>query len=76
MEFEFYFPYPQAVSKAKRDDGFIKYHRNKPDISNLIKFYEDIGTGILYRDDCIIAYEVARKCYDDSPRTEFVITEI
>lgn len=76
VEFDFYFPFPQSVSRAKRNEMRLKHHKIKPDLDNLIKMYLDISTGILYQDDRIVAHIVARKWYDDSPRTEFVITEI
>jgi len=52
------------------------YHTYIPDLSNLIKMVEDIGTGILYEDDCLIAEISAVKCYSSSSRTEFTITEL
>lgn len=52
------------------------YHTYIPDLSNLIKMVEDIGTGILYEDDCLIAEITAVKCYSTSSRTEFTITEL
>lgn len=50
-----------------------QYHAQRPDLSNLIKFVEDIGTGILYKDDAIIASVTAEKFYSTEPRTEFEI---
>lgn len=54
----------------------ILYHIFKPDISNLIKYIEDVGSTILYEDDCIIASINARKLYSLTPRTELIITEL
>ena len=52
-------------------------HIFKPDTSNLVKFYEDVATGILYKDDCIISSITARKLYDKGEaRTEIIITEL
>ena len=51
-------------------------HIFRPDLSNLIKFVEDVASGILYADDCIIASISARKCYSESARTEFEIKEL
>ena len=51
-------------------------HYSRPDLSNLIKFIEDVATGILYKDDCIIAELVSYKHYDTNPRTEFMITPL
>ena len=57
-------------------EGKDFYHTSVPDLSNLIKMVEDIATGILYNDDCIIAEISAVKCYSPSSRTEFTITEL
>jgi len=70
----FYFPFPQAISKAKLATMAGKLHTYRPDLSNLIKFIEDVATGILFNDDCLIASINAKKCYDHQPRTEFAIT--
>ncbi len=53
-----------------------KYHMYRPDASNLLKLYEDVATGILYHDDCLIAQISATKIYDINPRVEFTITEL
>ena len=62
-----------AASK-KHSPG--KYHIFRPDLSNLIKFIEDIATGILYHDDCLISSLTAIKKYDTLPRTELTVKEI
>jgi Holliday junction resolvase RusA-like endonuclease len=51
-------------------------HFFKPDLSNLIKMYEDVCTGLLLQDDAQIATIIAHKYYDYVPRTEFSIIEI
>lgn len=51
-------------------------HFCKPDLSNLIKFIEDVATGIIYTDDSIIAKITATKIYSAVARTEFSITRI
>lgn len=73
LEVTFYFAIPKS-----RDKKLIQgtYHYYRPDLSNLIKFLEDIATGILFDDDCIISSITSKKCYDDCPRTEFIITEL
>jgi Holliday junction resolvase RusA-like endonuclease len=76
MEFWFYFPFKQSLSEAKKAHQSGRSHIFKPDLSNLIKLYEDISTGILYHDDCIIAEIIARKCYDAASRTEFEIIQL
>lgn len=52
------------------------YHPYRPDLSNLIKFIEDAATGILYKDDCIIAQINSQKLYDRNPRTEITLTTL
>lgn len=52
------------------------YHPIKPDLSNLIKFVEDVATGILYEDDSIIASIQAVKYYALVPRTEFILVPL
>lgn len=51
-------------------------HVYKPDLSNLVKFTEDVCSAILFKDDCLIAKITAKKYYDDNPRTEFRILEM
>lgn len=53
-----------------------KYHIFTPDVSNMIKFYEDICTGLLYEDDRLICSTNAVKLYDYDPRVEFSIKEL
>jgi Holliday junction resolvase RusA-like endonuclease len=76
MVFCFYFPFKQSMSDNKRTQNSGRSHIYRPDLSNLIKLYEDICTGVLYNDDCIIAELVARKCYDTVARTEFEIIQL
>ena len=52
------------------------YHPYRPDLSNLIKWIEDVATGIIYKDDCIIAQINSQKLYDRNPRTEVTITSL
>ena len=51
-------------------------HCIHPDLDVLIKFITDIGSKILYPNDCIFSEIRARKLYDKKPRAEFIITEI
>lgn len=43
----------------------------RPDLDNLIKYYADISTGIIYADDCIITSINASKVYGSEPKTIF-----
>ncbi len=66
LEIKFYF---HIARTRKHQPG--GYHIFKPDLSNLIKLIEDIGSGILYKDDALIASMRAAKIYDETPRIEF-----
>lgn len=66
----FYFQLPKRFKRREY------LHYSRPDLSNLIKYYEDICMGILFDDDCIISRIVAEKRYDVRPRTEFTISLI
>jgi len=76
LDVTFYIGFPIRMGKKARDKKNGTYHVYKPDVSNLLKFIEDICTGVLYRDDSLIAVVTAKKIYDEIPRTEFTIREI
>lgn len=70
LEIKFYFHIPRTSHKKVRQlPG--DYHIFTPDLSNLIKLIEDVGSGILYKDDALIASMRAAKLYDETPRIEF-----
>ena len=52
------------------------FHHFRPDLDNLVKFLFDIGSDILYKEDCIISSLSAKKVYDLDPRTEFTISKV
>lgn len=69
--------YLQIPKKSSHNNKLCnRFHIYKPDLSNLIKFLEDVGTGILYKDDSLIAHIDAAKRYDHIARTEFEISPI
>lgn len=68
--------YMQIPLKGKIENYDGRLHVYRPDVSNLLKFVEDIATSILYNDDCLIAETYAEKRYDRNPRTEFCIIQI
>ena len=72
----FYFEPARSLSVTKRHGLHGVSHVFRPDLSNLIKFIEDIAIGIIYNDDCVIAEIEARKCYDSIPRTEFELIQL
>ncbi len=78
MEVTFYMKIAESKSYYHRKKLQNKWHVCRPDASNLLKWIEDIGTGIIYHDDCLIAKVLVEKCYDDGngPRTEFTISNL
>ncbi len=75
LDITFFFPMPISLKK-KWDTMRHKHNYYRPDLSNLIKYIEDVCTGLLYEDDCLITEIRAKKIYDDIGRTEFTLTEI
>ena len=67
---------PIAKSREKHRAHLMdSCHFYTPDLSNLIKFVEDLSANILYHDDCLIAKIIAKKIYGE-PRTEFTLTKL
>jgi Holliday junction resolvase RusA-like endonuclease len=62
--------------KMKYSKLIGKPHLIKPDTSNLIKYIEDVCSGLIYRDDSLISKIVACKKYGIESYTEFKITVI
>lgn len=73
MVIEFFMEIPHSYTNRKRYNLIGMPHIKKPDISNMIKFYEDIANGILYEDDSQICSIIAKKIYAMEPRTEITI---
>lgn len=67
----FFFPMAQ-----KRPHLENCWHTQRPDLSNCIKYYEDIATGICYKDDALITKIDATKFFSAIPRTELTILEL
>lgn len=68
MDIKFFIKNPRRNKKV--------WHDVKPDLSNLIKFYEDACIGILYNDDKQISEIIASKIYDENPRTEITLIQL
>lgn len=73
MDVTFFMPIPSKTSKKNLPSLILKPDPTRPDLDNLIKMIADIGNGILYKDDALIASISAKKVYDINPRTEFSI---
>jgi len=71
VELIFYMPIPIVYRKQTP-----QYHIKRPDTDNMIKFYLDVATEVLWQDDCIVAVINASKIYDQVPRTVMTITEL
>ena len=76
LEIHFYMPMRSSWAQVKKERLAGTPHIFKPDWSNLLKFVEDCGTGVIYQDDCLIYSVTGTKVYDWYPRTEFYLTEI
>ena len=79
LDLIFYMQIPVSTPKKIKEQKINSFHYGRPDCSNIIKFYEDVGTDVgLYRDDATICKINAEKRYDDGHgvRTEMVIWEI
>lgn len=61
---------------SDEEQAIVRPHIFIPDLSNLIKYIEDVCKGILYHDDCLIAEIQANKRQALVPRTEFRIEVI
>lgn len=72
---DFYFPRPKSHYGTGKNSKILKpsapkYHTNKPDIDNLIKFIQDAGNRFFWKDDSQIYLLIAGKYYNQTPRTE------
>lgn len=75
MDLKFYMPIPLSTPTIKKNLMLwnLISHNKKPDISNLIKFYEDAANEVIFRDDSMIVSITASKIYSTNPRTEIYI---
>ncbi len=67
----FHFVPPKNTSYVKKKQMLHgKIHRiERPDLSNLIKWVEDCGNGLLWEDDAQIFAITSRKIYGERPQT-------
>lgn len=74
MNVTFYMPIPIHGPNGRKKEGHP--HQIKPDLSNLIKWCEDVAVGVILSDDAIIAAVTAKKIYSANPRTEFFFSPL
>lgn len=53
-----------------------KWHTYRPRLSDLVKFAEEIATGIALDDECYIASITAHKFYDIMSKTKLTLTQL
>ena len=75
LRFAFYMPIPKSASKSAKvsmASGLIP-HTTKPDVSNLLKLYEDILKDIVIIDDACVVDLKGSKVYSEDPRIEVTV---
>jgi len=75
VNFRFLLPINKSDSEAKRNAKLWGFEspNEKPDFDNLMKFYADAATGVLWTDDKIIVSGGFSKEYSEKPRTEMKV---
>lgn len=74
----FFMPIPLSETKSNRNAlaWGLKSHVKKPDLSNMLKFYEDCANSIIYHDDSQLVTISMHKRYSVHPRVIVDIEEI
>lgn len=78
VEIIFYLKIPKTLSKNKQEmmvENEIR-HNKRPDLDNLLKFYLDVGNGVLWSDDKKIVQIISEKKYAKIPFTFISISDI
>lgn len=73
LNISFFMPIPKSLSKVKQKRLLNQPHICRPDLDNLVKFYCDLCTNLLYFDDASIYTITSSKVYSLEPRTEISI---
>ena len=76
MSVEFIMPIAVSLSAKKRKELQETWHDSKPDLSNLLKFVEDVLIGIAYHDDSQVCKIECTKKYGLQPQTLVILTQI
>lgn len=74
IEYGFYFKPSSRIKASQREKMYGQEHDEKPDIDNLIKFYNDLIKGIVFTDDKKVTRLVNPvKRWAKEPQTEIFI---
>ena len=67
---------PKSTSRSAKEAMIHNMipHVKKPDLSNLVKFAEDMLKGIVLIDDNLVTKIIAMKCYSVEPKTVMTIS--
>lgn len=77
LDVTFFMPMPPSMSLKKKSQVKDTPHFVRPDLSNLLKWLEDVAQQAgLFKDDSCIVSVAAHKIYSDEPRTEFIFTPL
>lgn len=71
----FVIPTNDSDSEGQKNEklwGLVPCNK-KPDLSNMLKFYEDCANEVLYKDDSMITSCTMKKIFDENGRTEIEI---
>ena len=75
MMIAFYMPRPKSHYRSGKFSHLLKedvpkLHKFRPDIDNLLKLVMDAATGVLWTDDALVSWILAKKEYSEKPRIE------
>lgn len=81
IEVVFTMPRPKCHFGSGKNAGRLKesapkFHTNAPDSTKLLRSTEDALTGVLWRDDSIIAIQHVTKVYGDRPGARIILRAI
>lgn len=78
LTLSFYLPIPVSIPQGQKNLILwgLDLHIKKPDVSNMIKFYEDAANEVLFPDDSKVVSIEAAKYYSATPRTEIMVEVI
>ncbi len=78
IQYTYYFPIPKSWSKKKTQRAMDNeiYPGTRPDLTNLIKFYEDCLKDFVIEDDSFVCSVSARKFYAENPKVVIKISKI